>query len=91
MTHGKRLLTSILLLLIPLSSGCVGTKRHIEYVPKEVVTYRYRPLPPGLLTRHCATLKLSDVITSADMESALVRAWTCVQDHNRDKDDLEQL
>mgnify|MGYP006196569037 FL=1 len=81
----------MLLCLVPLSSGCARMRTRTEYVPKEVVVYRYRPLPQGLLTRHCETLKLSDVVTTADMEEALVRAWTCVQDHNRDKDNLEAL
>lgn len=49
------------------------------------------PNPAGVAHPHCATLKLSDIVTQADMEEALVRAWTCVQEHNIDKDDLERL
>lgn len=88
MKHGRLilLLTSLLTL-----QGCGLWKTRIEYVPKEVVVYRYRAIPDGLLRRHCEDLKLSDLVTQADIEHALASAWLCVQEHNADKDDIEEL
>lgn len=88
MQHGKLTLLLTSLLILP---GCGLWKTRIEYVPKEVVVTKYRAIPEALLHHHCATLKLSDLVTRADVEAALAKAWVCVQDHNRDKDEIEGL
>lgn len=88
MQQGKLILILMLLSTLP---GCGLLKPHIEFVPKEIVTTRYKDVPQGLLRRHCKDLSLSDLVTQADVESALAAAWLCIQDHNRDKDDIEGL
>lgn len=88
MKHGKLILLLISLLTL---AGCGLSKTRIEYVPKEIVTIRYRAIPDGLLRRHCVDLRLSDLVTQADVEAALAEAWLCIQDHNTDKDEIEEL
>lgn len=88
MKLGKLILISISLSIL---QGCGLSKTRIEYVPLKVETVRYKEIPEGLLRRHCKTLRLSDVVTQADMEQALATAWLCIQEHNQDKDDIEGL
>lgn len=88
MKHGKLILALMSLLILP---GCGLLKKRTEYVPVPVETVRYRAIPDGLLRRHCETLKLSDLVTQADVEGALAEAWLCIQDHNADKDEIEAL
>lgn len=88
MKHGKLILLLISLLTL---HGCGLWKTRIEYVPRDVVTIKYRAIPDGLLRRHCADLRLSDLVTQADVESALATAYVCIQDHNKDKDEIEAL
>ena len=85
--------TRIVLLLsaMALASGCGVSKTRIEYVPKEVVRRESVQVPQELLTRYCSDLVLRDLVTRADMEEALARAFTCVRDHNADKDKIENL
>lgn len=89
MKHARLTLALTLLLLMPLVAGCGGSKTVTEFVPVEVVKQQRTPVPQELLTRHCSDLELSDLGTQGDMEEALVRAWICVQDHNRDKDEID--
>lgn len=88
MKHGKLIL---LLMSLSILHGCGLLKTRTEYVPVPVEAVRYRAIPDGLLHRHCAELKLSDLVTQADLENALAMAWLCIQDHNQDKDEIEGL
>lgn len=89
--HAKLTPLLICLSTLVLSAGCATQKPITSVVAREVVKYQYVPIPAELLPVRCADVRLSDVLTRAQMEASLVQLWTCAQDSNADKQAVKEL